>query len=377
MAGRVGGSGANTAKVCEMQNADTVLSIIRERGRRGLPLERIYRLLFNRDLYLHAYARLYANDGAMTPGTTAETVDGMSIAKIDQLIDDLRYERYRWTPVRRTYIAKKQSTKKRPLGIPTWSNKLLQEVIRLILEAYFEPQFSNHSHGFRPHRGCHTALQYIQTTWTGTRWFVEGDIASYFDTINHDTLLTILSEQLHDNRFLRLIRELLQAGYLEDWKYHQTYSGTPQGGVVSPILANIYWIGSTSTSNRRSSQHTPEETSASPIQPTSHSQARCGDDDARDDERKPTPHASNSNSFRRKTPPIPPIDGSGTSGTQTTSCLASSGHSTRPRTSSVLSGNGCIPTSTSNSPNIKPWSHTRPVKQHGFSDTKSSTNNPT
>lgn len=223
-----------------MQNADTVLSIIRERGRRGLPLERIYRLLFNRDLYLRAYARLYTNDGAMTPGTTAETVDGMSIAKIDQLIDNLRHERYRWTPVRRTYIAKKQSTKKRPLGIPTWSDKLLQEVIRLILEAYFEPQFSDHSHGFRPQRGCHTALQYIQTTGTGTRWFVEGDIASYFDTINHDTLLAILGEQLHDNRFLRLIGELLQTGYLEDWKYNQTYSGTPQGGVVSPILANIY-----------------------------------------------------------------------------------------------------------------------------------------
>lgn len=223
-----------------MQNADTVLSIIRERGRRGLPLSRIYRLLFNRDLYLRAYARLYTNDGAMTPGTTAETVDGMSIAKIDQLIDALRHERYRWTPVRRTYIAKKQSTKKRPLGIPTWSNKLLQEVIRSILEAYYEPQFSDHSHGFRPERGCHTALHYIQTTWTGTRWFIEGDIASYFDTINHDKLLSILGENLHDNRFLRLIRELLQAGYLEDWKYHQTYSGTPQGGVASPILANIY-----------------------------------------------------------------------------------------------------------------------------------------
>lgn len=240
MVGRVGGSDAITVKVCGMQNAEAVLSIIRERGRRGLPLERIYRLLFNRDLYLRAYARLYANDGAMTPGTTAETVDGMSIAKIDHLINALRHERYRWTPVRRTYIAKKQSTKKRPLGIPTWSDKLLQEVIRSILEAYFEPQFSDHSHGFRPERGCHTALQYTQTTWTGTRWFIEGDIASYFDTINHDKLLSILGENLHDNRFLRLIRELLQAGYLEDWKYNQTYSGTPQGGVVSPILANIY-----------------------------------------------------------------------------------------------------------------------------------------
>jgi group II intron reverse transcriptase/maturase len=223
-----------------MQNAETVLSIIRERGKQGLPLERIYRLLFNRDLYLRAYARLYSNDGAMTPGTTTETVDGMSIAKIDQLIDDIRSERYRWTPVRRTYIAKKHSAKKRPLGLPTWRDKLLQEAIRLILEAYFEPQFSDHSHGFRPQRGCHTALHHIQTTWTGTRWFIEGDIAAYYDSIDHDLLLSILGEKLHDNRFLRLIRELLQAGYLEDWKFHQTYSGVPQGGVVSPILANIY-----------------------------------------------------------------------------------------------------------------------------------------
>jgi group II intron reverse transcriptase/maturase len=223
-----------------MQSADTLLTIIRDRGKRGLPLERVYRMLFNPDLYLRAYAKLYPNKGALTPGTTAETVDAMSLAKIEQLIDDLRHERYRWTPVRRTYIAKKNSTKKRPLGIPTWRDKLLQEVIRSILEAYFEPQFSPHSHGFRPERGCHTALRELQTHWSGTRWFIEGDIACYFDTIDHDILLTILGEKFHDNRFLRLIGDLLQAGYLEDWRWHATLSGTPQGGVCSPILANIF-----------------------------------------------------------------------------------------------------------------------------------------
>ena len=222
-----------------MRNAETVLAIIRERGKQGLPLEDIYRQLYNPMLYLRAYAKLYPNDGAMTPGTTPETVDGMSMQKIDQVIDDLRHERYRWTAVRRVYIPKKNG-KRRPLGMPTWTDKLLQEVIRLILEAYYEPQMSDHSHGFRPERGCHTALQEIQTNWTGTRWFIEGDIASYFDTINHEVLMEILAEKFHDNRFLRLIRQLLQSGYLEEWKFHQTLSGTPQGGVVSPILANIY-----------------------------------------------------------------------------------------------------------------------------------------
>ena len=145
-------------KVREMRNAETVLGVIRERGRRGLPLEDVYRQLFNPDLYLRAYGRIYRNDGAMTPGSTPETVDGMSLEKIEAIIDALRQERYRWTPVRRTYIPKK-SGRLRPLGIPTWSDKLLQEVIRSLLEAYYEPQFSRHSHGFRPGRGCHTALR--------------------------------------------------------------------------------------------------------------------------------------------------------------------------------------------------------------------------
>lgn len=159
-----------------MRTAETILAVIRERGNKGLPLERLYRLLFNRELYLQAYAKLYPNKGAMTRGSTSETVDGMSLAKIDRLIENLRYERHRWTPVRRTHIPKKNG-KLRPLGIPSWSDKLLQEVLRMILDAYFEPQFADQSHGFRPNRGCHTALQSIQT-WKGTVWFIEGDFAT-------------------------------------------------------------------------------------------------------------------------------------------------------------------------------------------------------
>ena len=131
-----------------------------------MPLESIYRLLYNRNLYLRAYGRLYSNQGAMTKGTTAETVDGMSLEKIDRIIDALRYERFRWTPVRRVNIPK-PNRKTRPLGIPTWTDKLLQEVVRMILEAYYEPQLSDRSHGFRPGRGCHTALSNVVSYWHG------------------------------------------------------------------------------------------------------------------------------------------------------------------------------------------------------------------
>ena len=222
-----------------MRDAETVLNIIHERGKRGLPLKNLYRLLYNPTLYLRAYARLYANEGAMTPGSNGETVDGMKLEKIQRLIDDLRHERYRWTPVRRVYIPKKNG-KLRPLGIPSWTDKLLQEAIRQILEAFYEPQFSSCSHGFRPERGCHTALSEVKNIWTGTKWFVEGDITQCFDRLDHEVMLAILREKIHDNRFLRLVRNLLQAGYLEEWRYHETLSGSPQGGVVSPILSNIY-----------------------------------------------------------------------------------------------------------------------------------------
>jgi group II intron reverse transcriptase/maturase len=223
-----------------MRPATTILGIIQERGKKGLPLERAYRLLFQRDLYLMAYGKIYRNAGAATRGSTSETVDEMSLQKRDTIIEALRSERYRWTPARRVSIEKKNSTKKRPLSMPTWSDKLLQEGIRLILESYFEPTFSNSSHGFRPERGCHTALRQIDDTWHGVNWFIEGDIKACFDSLSHEMLLATLTQHIHDGRFLRLMRELLQAGYLEEWKYHTTLSGAPQGGIVSPTLSNIY-----------------------------------------------------------------------------------------------------------------------------------------
>jgi group II intron reverse transcriptase/maturase len=222
-----------------MQRAETVLEVLRERGRRGLPCDELYRQLFNPGLYLLAYGRVYANHGAMTPGADGETADGMSPARIGRITDALRHERYRFQPVKRIYIPKK-SGKKRPLGLPSWSDKVVGEVIRLLLEAYYEPQFSDLSHGFRPGRGCHTALSKVADTWTGTTWFIEGDISDCFGSLDHEVLLSALAENIHDNRFLRLIKQMLQAGYLEDWVWNATLSGAPQGGVVSPVLSNIY-----------------------------------------------------------------------------------------------------------------------------------------
>ena len=222
-----------------MQTAEVVLNVLRERGRKGLPCEQLYRQLFNKDLYYLAYGNIYSNKGSMTPGASEETADGMSEEKIEQIIGLMRQEKYRFSPARRVYIPKKNG-KLRPLGMPTWFDKLVGEVVRLLLEAFYEPQFSDTSHGFRKFRGCHTALREINNTWTGTAWFVEGDISDCFGSLDHEILLGILAEKIRDNRFLRLIRNMLKAGYLEDWTYRDTLSGVPQGGTVSPILSNVY-----------------------------------------------------------------------------------------------------------------------------------------
>jgi group II intron reverse transcriptase/maturase len=222
-----------------MQDAETVLSVIRERGRKGLPLERLYRQLFNKELFLLAYGRIYSNQGAMTPGVTSETVDGMSLAKIEAIIGALRSESYRWSPARRVYVPKKNG-KKRPLGMPPWSDKLVAEVVRILLDAYYDVRFSDRSHGFRTSRGCHTALDEVVSVWKGTHWFVEGDLADYFGSLDHTIMISTLAVRIHDGRFLQLINRMLQAGYLEDWRWNATLSGAPQGGIASPVLSNIY-----------------------------------------------------------------------------------------------------------------------------------------
>ena len=200
---------------------------------------RLYRYLLREDIYYVAYQKLYANRGALTKGTDDDTADGFSEQYVQKLIQDLKDGSYQVKPVRREYIEKKNGGK-RPLGIPSFRDKLLQEAVRMILEAIYEPTFDKHSHGFRPNRSCHTALRQISSEFTGVVWFIEGDIKGCFDNIDHETLIAILGRKIKDSRFLNIIRQFLKAGYIENWKYNKTYSGAPQGGVCSPILANIY-----------------------------------------------------------------------------------------------------------------------------------------
>ncbi len=201
--------------------------------------ERLYRILFNEEMFYVAYERIYAKEGNMTPGSDGQTIDQMNLTRIAKLIDSLKDESYQPQPSRRVYIPKRNG-KKRPLGVSAFNDKLVQEVVRMILEAIYEGQFEYTSHGFRKHRSCHTALAQIQKSFNGAKWFIEGDITGFFDNIDHDVLINILKERISDDRFIRLIRKFAKAGYIEDWVFHNTYSGTPQGGIVSPILANIY-----------------------------------------------------------------------------------------------------------------------------------------
>ncbi len=200
---------------------------------------RLYRYLLREDIYYVAYQKLYANKGATTQGIDNDTADGFSVKYVNELIQELKNGTYTTKPVRRVYIEKKNG-KLRPLGIPSFKDKLLQEVVRMILEAIYEPVFDKNSHGFRPNKSCHTAMNQISSDFTGVIWFIEGDIQGCFDNIEHKTLLDILGKKIKDSKFLNIIRQFLKAGYIEDWKYNNTYSGTPQGGICSPILANIY-----------------------------------------------------------------------------------------------------------------------------------------
>jgi group II intron reverse transcriptase/maturase len=200
---------------------------------------RLFRYLLREDIYYIAYNNLYANNGAGTKGIDNDTADGFSVKYINNIIDKLKNGMYEPKPVRRTYI-KKSNGRLRPLGLPTFTDKLIQEIIRMILEAVYEPVFLPVSHGFRPNRSCHTALTMIKKEFNGTKWFIEGDIKGCFDNINHKCLLSIIEKKIKDARLLQLIQKFLKAGYLEDWQYHRTYSGAPQGSIISPILANIY-----------------------------------------------------------------------------------------------------------------------------------------
>ena len=223
-----------------MRSPERVLNSLNEHSKdSSYKFERLYRILFNEELFYVAYQKIASNGGSTTKGSDGRSIDEMSLARIETLIASLKDESYQPHPSRRVHIPKKNG-KTRPLGIPAFEDKLVQEVVRMILEAIYEGHFETTSHGFRPKRSCHTALLHIQKTFSGAKWFIEGDIKGFFDNIDHDVLVGILRERISDDRFIRLIRKFLKAGYVEDRTFHNTYSGTPQGGIVSPILANIY-----------------------------------------------------------------------------------------------------------------------------------------
>jgi len=224
-----------------LRNPTEVLKSLTDKSKNeNYRFQRLYRNLYNPEFYWLAYKNIYANDGSMTAGADGTTIDGMSNERIDRIIKSLRDRSYQPKPARREYIAKKNSNKKRPLGIQSGDDKLVQEVVKMILDSIYEPVFSNRSHGFRPGRSCQTALKQIQITFTGANWFVEGDIHACFDSFDHHVMIDLLKKRIDDEAFIQLICKFLKAGYMEQWTYNRTYSGVPQGSGMSPVLSNVY-----------------------------------------------------------------------------------------------------------------------------------------
>src|SRR5258708_10538501 len=180
-------------------------------SKQGKPINGLFRLMETPLLWYEAYANIYANKGAITPGVDATTLDGFSEKRVTAIIVRLKAGTYRFRPTRRMYVPKANG-KKRPLGMSSGDDKLVQEVVRSILEKIYEPIFEESSHGFRPDRSPHTALETIKQEWTAVKWLIDMDLRSYFDTINHDLLLSVLQKSIVDTRFLRLIRAMLDAG---------------------------------------------------------------------------------------------------------------------------------------------------------------------
>lgn len=223
-----------------MRNPTEILKTLSTKSKdKSYRFQRLYRNLYNPEFYYLAYNNICTRQGNMTAGADGQTIDGMSAERIQKIISSLRDYSYQPQPARRKYIQKKNG-KLRPLGIPSSNDKLVQEVVRMLLESIYEPTFSPNSHGFRPKRSCHTALKHIDINFKGANWFIEGDIKACFDSFDHHVMINILRERIQDEYFIGLIWKFLRAGYMEQWQHHKTFSGTPQGSGISPILANIY-----------------------------------------------------------------------------------------------------------------------------------------
>jgi len=223
-----------------MRNPETVLESLKAHaGNAGYRYERLYRNLYNPSFYLLAYQQTYSKAGNMTAGVDKQTFDGMNINRIHKIINSLKGHSYQPKPARRTYIPKKNG-KLRPLGIPASDDKLVQQIVKLMLESIYEDTFSGASHGFRPSKSCITALSSVKITFTGVKWFVEGDIKNYFDMVDHHILISILRRRIKDEYFISLIWKFLRAGYVENNILHVPDRGLHQGNLISPVLANIY-----------------------------------------------------------------------------------------------------------------------------------------
>ena len=200
-------------------------------------------LMCDTDVLIASYTKIKSSPGNMTPGIDSETLDGINISWFENLKKNLRTNAFQFRPARRIDIPKPNGKGTRPLGIASPRDKIVQGAMLLILEAIFEPSFVTHSHGFRPNKGCHTALKEVKNTFSSVNWFIEGDISKCFDTFDHKLLVHLISNRINDKGFIDLLHKALKAGYMFQGQYYSPDLGTPQGSIVSPILCNILLHG--------------------------------------------------------------------------------------------------------------------------------------
>ena len=204
------------------------------------PSKNVYQIICDPQVLKAGYVKLKSNPGSMTSGADEKNLNDLRINEqyFMDLANELKMERYQPKPTKRVFIPKTDG-KTCPLGIPVIEDRIVQHALLYLLEAVFEKTFSDKSHGYRPNRGAHTACKNIRK-WRGVSWFIEGDIVSYFDTINHNKLMEIINQQIKDQQIIDLLWKFLKAGVVIDNQYQGTRIGLPQGGIISPILSNIY-----------------------------------------------------------------------------------------------------------------------------------------
>lgn len=213
----------------------------------GFRFDDIYNLVYDENWLRRAYGSVKSNAGSRTAGTDGQTMRDFE-ENLDENLKDLRkslkFQSFDPKPVRRTYIPKSDG-EQRPLGIPTIKDRIVQEALRMVLEPIYETDFSEMSFGFRPNRNTHDARMAVREAMVPAKhnykpWVIDADIKGFFDNVDHQTLEQIIQDRITDQKLRDLIWGFLKAGVMEDGTYHRSTLGTPQGGIVSPVLANIY-----------------------------------------------------------------------------------------------------------------------------------------